>query len=197
MSADTVQYAVLGLISSCDAGIHGYQLKNEFDALFGEFWVLNYGQMYRTLDRLERSGLIEGADILQTGRPNRRVYRITASGKKNLDDWLLLPPTDHLRPLRDDLSVKLLFLTELRIAETLCLIRGQRATYLQHLSRLNKRRARLDDGRDGFVTSLLLLQADMRVRSDLAWLEVVEKEITKRFPHASPSVAHAPSGRTR
>ncbi len=93
MATDAVQYAVLGLISARSAGIHGYQLKSEFDALYGEFWELNYGQMYRTLDRLERAGFIEGFDQLQTGRPNRKVFKITARGQRNLDRWLVHPPT--------------------------------------------------------------------------------------------------------
>ena len=79
-----LQYAVLGLISAREAGVHGYKLKNEFEALYGDFWVLNYGQMYRTLDRLERAGLIEGFDEFQTGRPNRKVFRITRQGRDQL-----------------------------------------------------------------------------------------------------------------
>ncbi len=63
--------------------------------------------------------------------------------------------------------------------ETLALIRSQRALYLQHLARLTKRRSKLSD--ELFVTHLLLRQADMRVRSDLAWLDLVEEEIRKRF----------------
>ena len=51
MSTDVVQYAVLGLISARTEGAHGYQLKTEFDTLYGDFWSLNYGQLYRTLDR--------------------------------------------------------------------------------------------------------------------------------------------------
>ena len=182
MSTDVVQYAVLGLISERIQGAHGYQLKTEFDALYGEFWNLNYGQLYRTLDRLERAGLIEGTEHFQSGRPSRKVYRITATGRRSLDDWLLLPPTFEPRPLRDDLSVKLLFLTDARYAETLALIRGQRAIYLQHLARLTKRRSIVEeaDQHDAFVTRLLLVQADMRVRADLAWLDMVEAELRQR-----------------
>jgi DNA-binding PadR family transcriptional regulator len=181
MTTDAVQYAVLGLISSRPTGTHGYQLKNEFDALYGDFWGLNYGQLYRTLDRLERGGLIEGTEELQHGRPNRKVYRITGSGRKSLDDWLLLPPSHDPLPLRDELSVKLLFLTDARREETLAVIRSQRAAYLQNLARLTKSRSLLEQGGQEFsVTSLLLLQADMRVRADLAWLDHVEKEITRR-----------------
>src|SRR3989442_4172903 len=112
MVTDVVQYAVLGLISERTEGAHGYQLKTEFDALYGDFWSLNYGQLYRTLDRLERAGLIQCTEEGQSGRPSRKGYRITASGRHNLDDWLLLPPTDEPRPLWDDLSVKRLVLTQ-------------------------------------------------------------------------------------
>jgi hypothetical protein len=62
------------------------------------------------------------------------------------------------------------------------LIRSQRAIYLQHLARLTKRRSLLEEtGAEMFVTRLLLLQADMRVRTDLAWLDLVEKELLERF----------------
>jgi len=182
LATDVVQYALLGLISARPEGTHGYQLKIEFEALYGDFWSLNYGQLYRTLDRLERAGLIQCTEEVQSGRPSRKVYRITASGRHNLDDWLLLPPTDEPRPLRDDLSVKLLFLTEARREEIVALVRSQRAIYLHHLARLTKRRTLLEEsGQDMFVTRLLLLQADMRVRTDLAWLDLVEKELLQRI----------------
>jgi DNA-binding PadR family transcriptional regulator len=139
--------------------------------------------MYRTLDRLERAGLIAGAEFIQSGRPNRKVYRITAAGRRSLDDWLLLPPTDEPRPLRDSLAAKLLFLTDARRDEALELIRAQRAAYLQHLARLTKQRTWLEEGEQNhFVTHLLFLQADMRVRSDLPWLDLVEQEVQRRFP---------------
>ena len=181
MATDAVQYAILGLLSASTDGGHGYQLKPQFDQLYGDFWTLNYSQLYRTLDRLERAGLIECTERVQGRRPNRKVYRVTTSGRQSFDDWLLLPPSDDPRPLRDELSVKLLFLTEPRRKETLALIRSQRTIYLQHLARLTKRRSLLEEsGEEMCVTSLLLLQADMRVRTDLAWLDLVEKELLQR-----------------
>jgi DNA-binding PadR family transcriptional regulator len=182
MATDALRYAVLGLISSRDQGIHGYQLKHDFDELYGEFWLVNYGQMYRMLDRLERAGLISGVEQTQPGRPNRKVFHVTDRGRRNLERWLLRPPLQEPLPLRDELSVRLLFLTEARVEETLTTVRSQRALYLQHLSRITKRRGRLEESGDqGFVASLLFRQADMRVRSDLAWLDVVEAEVQKRF----------------
>ena len=199
MAADAVQYAILGLIAARADGRHGYQLKVEFDALYGDFWSLNYGQLYRTLDRLERAGLIEGTEQIQSGRPSRKVYRITTSGRQNLDDWLLLPPSYEPRPLRDELSVKLLFLTDAKRSETLALVRSQRALYLQHLARLTKRRSVLEEGAqaDLFVTGLLLVQADMRIRADLGWLDLVEKELLQRSDAKIRSEVRPPTSRTR
>jgi DNA-binding PadR family transcriptional regulator len=196
LAADAVQYAILGLIAARADGAHGYQLKVEFDALYGDFWSLNYGQLYRTLDRLDRAGFIHGTEQVQSGRPSRKIYRITTSGRQSLDDWLLLPPSYEPRPLRDELSVKLLFLTDGKRSETIALVRSQRALYLQHLARLTKRRSVLEESTqaDLFVTRLLLLQADMRIRADLGWLDLVERELLQRSdarasPQARPSTS--------
>jgi DNA-binding PadR family transcriptional regulator len=181
LPTDPVQYAILGLLSARADGAHGYQLKPQLDALYGDFWTINYSQLYRTLDRLERAGLVECTEHPQGRRPSRKVYRLTQNGRQRFDRWLLLPPSDEPRTLRDELSVKLLFLTEPCRKETLDLIRSQRSIYLQHLARLTQRRSHLEDGgEDAFVTKLLLLQADMRVRTDLAWLELVENELRER-----------------
>ncbi len=196
MSLYALQYAVLGLISAREAGVHGYRLKNDFEALYGDFWALNYGQMYRTLDRLEQAGLIEGFDEMQTRRPNRKVFKITKQGQKRLDAWLVHPPSQDPRPLRDDLSLKLLFLSDSRLDEMRAIISTQRALYLQHLARLTKRRDKAaGDTRDGFVMSLLLSQADMRVRTDLAWLDLVEAEVTKRFDSSAGESPPTAKGR--
>jgi DNA-binding PadR family transcriptional regulator len=179
MSIGTAHFALLGLISSRDHGIHGYQLKSEFEDRFGDYWAVTFGQVYRLLDRLERTGFIAGADVPQVGRPPRKVYRITDRGRRTLQDWLALPPSDGPKALRDDLVVKLLFRSGAQPADALDLVIRHRSLCLRHLSRLNRRRARLENTSDAVATNLLLLQADMRVRSDLAWLDIVEQEIRK------------------
>jgi len=113
-------------------------------------------------------------------RTHASVAPITSQSASSWRRWLVLPPSDSPRPLRDDLAVKLLVRTAERPADVLELVRKHRASYLRHLSRLNRRRARLEaSSGDGVATRLLLLQADVRVRSDLAWLEIVEKEVQK------------------
>lgn len=182
MPSQAVQYALLGLISSRRHGIHGYRLKREFDAVYGEFWALNYGQIYRLLDRLERAGLIRGRDEIQTGRPSRKVFSLTEGGQHDLEGWLIRSSGHEPVALRDELIVKLQFLTRERASEILALVRSQRAAYLQHLSRLTKRRSKLvGSGDEGFLIDLLLRQIDMRVRADLGWLDVVEAAVQERF----------------
>ena len=182
MHGDPLAFAVLGIICGKQDGIHGYQLKAELDELCGDFWTLNYGQLYRVLAALERDGLIEGEELAQIGRPAKRIFRAQPLGRDRLDDWIASPPTGVPTPLRDELSVKLLFATADRLSDLLRLVSTHRAFYLQHLSRVKKRLERVDrDSAGNFVTTLMLLQADLRVRADMAWLDQVEAEVRKRF----------------
>jgi len=190
MSVGSLQFALLGLISSRDDGIHGYRLKTEVENRFGDRWAVGFGQVYRALDRLERSGLVAAVEVPQVGRPPRKVYRITAQGRTTLHDWLALPPRDGPNALRDDLAVKLLVRSTTHPRVILELVVEHRSLCLRQLSRLNRRRARLEKGSvDGATAHLLLLQADMRMRSDLAWLDVVEKEIREELDATAPASA--------
>jgi DNA-binding PadR family transcriptional regulator len=177
-----LRFAVLGLVGGRTDGMHGYQLKAEFDVLCDEFWELNYGMVYRALDELEREGQLIGATHVQEGRPNRRVYRITEHGRQTLDDWLLQPISDRPRPLRDEISLKLLFLGKRDTDAIAEMVKRQRSIYLTRLARVSKRRLRLEKaGYDMKVTALVIDGAEMRVRADLAWLEHVERTVVRSF----------------
>ena len=82
-------------------GSHGYRLKQELESLCDDFWEVNYGRLYRVLDVLDSAGDLDSMEQIQSGRPNRKVYRITDKGRQTLDDWLLLPVSDEPKPLRD------------------------------------------------------------------------------------------------
>jgi DNA-binding PadR family transcriptional regulator len=182
MPADNLQFAVLGLVAARPEGVHGYQLKSDVEALFDDFWQVNYGRLYRILDLLDRSGDLSLMEEIQRGRPNRKVYRITEKGSQTLDDWLLQPVSDDPRPLRDELSLKLLFLEKSNIDALNAQIKQQRSIYLKKLARLVRRRKRLQKA--GFrmeVASLVIDAAEMRVHADLAWLDHVERRILRTF----------------
>src|SRR5689334_15740285 len=99
----SVRHALLALLS--EGPKYGLQLRQEFEADTGEVWPLNVGQVYSTLQRLERDGLVESDDGDVDG-PQKR-FRISGSGRDELDGWLRTPP-DLSSPPRDELVIKVL-----------------------------------------------------------------------------------------
>lgn len=99
----SVRHSLLALMS--EGPKYGFQLRQEFEATTGDIWPLNVGQVYTTLQRLERDGLVESDDSAVDER--QRNYRITAEGVKELAAWLRTPP-DLARPPRDELVMKVL-----------------------------------------------------------------------------------------
>src|SRR5581483_2688785 len=173
-------FALLGLVSKNPAGVHGYALKRQCERALGSFWQLNFGEVYRVLDRLANEGLIE--QIVEESESSRKVYRITANGRRSLDDFVLSPPTDAPRPLRQELAVKLLFAAPGRLTDLLTLVDHQRAAYMRQLSLLGVQRRKLQRAPvDGFVTGLLIDGAELSVRAELAWLDDVTQKLKERF----------------
>jgi DNA-binding PadR family transcriptional regulator len=99
----SVRHALLALLS--EGPKYGLRLREEFEAGTGEVWPLNIGQVYTTLQRLERDGLIESDDD-ERDSPQRR-FRITADGERELAAWLRTPP-DMSSPPRDELVIKIM-----------------------------------------------------------------------------------------
>ena len=83
----SVPHALLALLS--EGPKYGLRLQNEFEARTGEVWPLNVGQVYTTLQRLERDGLVETDD---DGERSQKRYRMTPAGAHELAEWLRTPP---------------------------------------------------------------------------------------------------------
>src|SRR5690242_5077683 len=100
----SVRHALLALLS--EGPKYGLQLRQEFEAGTGEVWPLNVGQVYTTLQRLERDGLVEGeADGAEAGP--QKAFRTTPGGRRELDAWLRTPDATAAPP-RDELVIKVL-----------------------------------------------------------------------------------------
>lgn len=99
----SIKHSLLALMSTGPK--YGFQLRQEFEATTGDIWPLNVGQVYTTLQRLERDGLVESDDPAVDER--QRNYRITRAGDEELAAWLRTPP-DLARPPRDELVMKVL-----------------------------------------------------------------------------------------
>src|SRR4051812_22167366 len=102
----SIRHALLALLS--EGPKYGLQLREEFEARTGEVWPLNVGQVYTTLQRLERDGLIESDDDADPGP--QKSYQLTTDGRAELAAWLRTPP-DLSSPPRDELVIKVLVAT--------------------------------------------------------------------------------------
>src|SRR4026207_1897553 len=116
----TIRHALLALLS--ESPKYGLQLSQEFEARTGEMWPLNTGQVYTTLQRLERDGLVE-SDSAEVGTQN--TYLITEPGRAELENWLRLPP-DTTHPPRDELVIKVLVALRLPGVDAAELTQGYR-----------------------------------------------------------------------
>ena len=143
-------------------------------------WDLNVGQVYSTLDRMLKDGLValEEAD---GGGDDRKVYRITSAGIAELEDWLEHPPLKP-RPLRDEVYVRLALLIDRDIRAALDLIETQRRVYHVQLADLTRKKMKLPRGRqpDGLNLELLIDAAILHVEADLKWLETCEEKVRAR-----------------
>ena len=180
----SVKYALLGILAKDQK--HGYDLKEAFEESVGDFWTVNYGQIYRTLDRLERDGLVEWHEEPQERRPDRKVYRITPKGISELRVWLTQPVTGP-RPLRDELFVKMLFLLPHDRRAILELIAQQKNVYLAQMQRLTNRKFELSQRSDRnkqLVNELLMDAALFHAEADVRWLDHCAQKLrlSERLP---------------
>ncbi|MGP4004072.1 PadR family transcriptional regulator [Streptomyces sp. 8N706] len=163
---------LLALLSKGPA--HGYELKQALEKLLGAAYPQpNVGQIYVTLSRLEKAGLIEGEDVTQSSRPNKRIYQLTAAGREAVAAWFD-EPTDEPR-VRDEFFMKLALAPSSGTADQIALINKQRRHYLNTMRDLSKLAAAED--RDNRVAQLLIEGAMLHLQADLDWLERCQEEL--------------------
>ena len=168
-----MRHAVLALLA--DEPARGYELKRALEERFGSVVApLNAGQVYTTLQRLQRDELVADDAVAQSGRPDKRVYRLTDAGRRALEDWLgtASAPTR----LRDDFFMKLVFAHSMGLADPAELIERQRAAYLRSLGELE--RVLASGGADG-STALVVEGAALHLEADLKWLDRCEEELAR------------------
>jgi DNA-binding PadR family transcriptional regulator len=154
---------------------HGYELKQTLEQEFGErFPALNAGQIYSTLARLERDGLVVGQSVAGDSR-RKRVYELTESGRAALQGWIETPVPGTR--LKDEFFMKFVVVASAGLAEPRALIDGQRREYLQSLRDLD---AQLSANGNGLAAELLVEGAVLHLKADLEWLDLIEHRMTVR-----------------
>ncbi|HEX5566359.1 MAG TPA: PadR family transcriptional regulator [Streptomyces sp.] len=165
----------LPLLALLAAGpAHGYELKQDLEKLLGAAYPQpNVGQIYVTLGRLEKSGLIKGEEVAQTTRPNKRIYQLTDAGREAVRTWFE-EPADEPR-VRDEFFMKLALALQTGLADQIVLINKQRRQYLNTMRELSRLAA--SEARDNRVAQLLIEGAMLHLQADLDWLERCQEEL--------------------
>ncbi len=166
-----LRYVLLGLLDAEPR--YGYELKAVFEQFLGGTWPLNIGQIYTSLTRLEDDGLVRAQLVPQDSTPDRKVYELTARGRKELRAWANTI-TDEPVKLRDELFLKVAVLSLKDGPAARDVIHRQR---IAHLARLADLGALQDDPEHHPATGLLLEAAMLRTEAELKWLDAVEDRL--------------------
>ena len=150
---------------------HGYQLKVEFEAATGDAWPLNVGQVYTTLQRLERDGLVE---VDSTDDEGRIAYRATAGGREALASWWRTP-VERTVANRDEISMKLLLAMAAGVIDPQAVVDVQRTATMGALQDYTRLRADTDDA--DVAWHLHLDRLVIRAEAELKWLDRVEARL--------------------
>ncbi len=160
---------------------YGYELKTEFESVTGGAWTLNVGQVYTTLDRLARDGLVTVAEAATAddGRVQKQ-YAITAAGREELGAWWDAVPAEDPPP-RDELMLKVLTAINHGRHDALDVITHQRTALFSLLQQ--RRRTRPDTGDDAESISARLVNDALVVRAeaDLRWLDQCEARVLRQL----------------
>ena len=171
----SVRHALLALLS--EEPKYGLQLREEFEAHTGEVWPLNVGQVYTTLQRLERDGLVGAVGDEESAEPGpQKAYRITDAGRAELADWLRTVP-DLSTPPRDDLVMKILIAVRVPGIDVHEVIQAHRR-YLIELMQEWTRLKEDDDGAD--LSFALVVDSELfRLDSVVRWLDAAEGRLRR------------------
>lgn len=151
---------------------YGLELKTEFENRTGGVWPLNAGQVYTTLDRLERDGYVRQVD---SGPDGQKDYEITRAGRRRLEEWYSRPAKLKAPP-RDELVLKLVMAVSSADVSVTDVIQSERKAALQLLQEYTRLKRDADSDADlgwTFLLDSLIFQAEARVR----WLDACEARI--------------------
>jgi DNA-binding PadR family transcriptional regulator len=163
--------------------MHGYQLRQEFESSTGATWPLNIGQVYTTLARLERDGLV--AEAADQGDADQRVYVISDAGRAEVRSWFGTP-VRHESPRRDELAIKLALAVHMPGVDVGAVIQTQRTATVRTLQEYTRLRESAGDDLSWLlVADSLIFTAEAEIR----WLDQCETRLTRAARSGAPRAA--------
>jgi len=178
----SVRHGLLALLDR--QPMHGYQLRAEFEASTGYTWPLNVGQVYTTLARLERDGLIVG----QPGEEDQRTYAVTPAGRAEVRRWFATP-VGRDGPPRNELAIKLALAVTVPGVDVRAVVQAQRTATMRALQEYTRAKSTAKDGDLSWllVIDSLVFAAEAEVR----WLDHCEARLARFTAGADPKPAEA------
>jgi DNA-binding PadR family transcriptional regulator len=177
----SVRQGLLALLAQ--EPMYGAQLRSEFEARTGGTWPLNVGQVYTTLARLERDGLVEAAGADEDGRIS---YRLTRTGRAEVAQWWVSPVDRETTP-RDELVIKLALAVTVDGVDVDRVVQTQRTATLRHLQDLTRLKQRAtthlesdeDNGSVDLAWLLVLENLIYAGEAEVRWLDHVEARLIR------------------
>ena len=170
------------LVLLAEQSAYGSQLRAEFERRTGGTWPLNIGQVYTTLARLQRDGLVDEADRRDDGTV---LYRLTDTGRAEAAAWWLTP-VRRGEPARDELAIKLALAVTSPGVDVQAVVQHQRTESLRSLQEYTRLKARLPQTPDrADVAWLLVLESLVfAAEAEVRWLDHIEQTIARLAPAA-------------
>jgi DNA-binding PadR family transcriptional regulator len=177
----SIRHSLLALLS--EGPKYGFQLRQEFESSTGEVWPLNVGQVYTTLQRLERDGLAQSDDVEEDER--QKNYRITELGGEELTHWLRTPP-DLSEPPRDELVIQVLVASRLPGVDVYDVIQVHRRYIVQLMQQWT--RMKEDESRFDLAFALAVDAELYRLDSVIRWLDSADGRLRRAASEPAPVI---------
>jgi DNA-binding PadR family transcriptional regulator len=182
----SLKYAILSLLAHDP--LTGYELMKLFDGSVGYFWHATHPQIYKELARLERAGQIAHRSVEQRGRPTKKIYSLSDSGRSELLDWLRIPA--GTQRVKDEMMLKTFCSGLLSESEALELLRRHRELHEIKLQRYQELERFLESGlgtanRERLGPYLTLLRGIRYERDYIGWCDEASR-LLRRLDRALP-----------
>ncbi|WP_461163738.1 PadR family transcriptional regulator [Arthrobacter sp. R4-81] len=186
----SVRHSLLALLQ--DQARYGYQLRVEFQDRTGATWPLNIGQVYTTLDRLERDGLVKKDGDDGAGHV---IYSITEAGRTQVQSWFAAP-VERDSPPRNELAIKLALAVTLPGVDVSAIIQVQRTASMAALQEYTRaRRDTAANQRTVDTASLLVLDSLIfQTEAEVRWLDLCEARMIQLSQNSNGSAGNASPG---
>lgn len=210
----SIRLGIMALLTA-DA-MYGYQLRQEFESRTGGTWPLNIGQVYTTIGRLVRDGLIEPAaqgdagprEVGDSAGTETECYQLTAQGRAEVDEWWATPVLRGT-PARDELTIKLALAVTVPDVDVAHIVQVQRSETMNSLhdytqlkiqtDRALKESGPVPDGSHDLAWSLLLDNLIFTAEAEVRWLDHVEGRLAQaarsRVERAESKASEPSSGK--